>query len=121
MTKYAADHAGALADLAEAGAAVTFALAVPGVYDPATDTTTAGTSASVAGQAIRLPGDARRYEALGLTEREAVTLLFAPTTYGANPAVGAAFTWGGETFTCASVDPLALDGTTLLATIVGRR
>jgi len=119
---YAADHAGALADLAEAGAAVTFTLAVPGTYDPATDTTTGGTSVSVAGQAIRLPGDRERYAALGLTEREAITLLFAPTTYGDTPAVGAAFTWGGETYQVESNDPLDVDGAgPILTTIVGRR
>ena len=121
MATYAADHAGALADLAEAGAAVTFALTLPGTYVESTDTFSGATSASVAGQAIRLPGDRQRYEALGLTEREAITLLFAPTTYGQTPVVGATFTFGSDTFKVEAVDPLALDGTTLLATVVGRR
>ncbi len=48
MTKYAADHAGALADLTQAGARVTFAWDVPGAHDPATDTFANGTTTSSA-------------------------------------------------------------------------
>jgi len=118
--KYAPQHTSALATLERKGSAVTFTF-TSGTHTPATGTFASPTTATVAGQAIRLPGDVRRYAALGLTEREAITLLFAPTTYGANPEVGATFTFGSDTFTVATCDPLAIDGFTLLVTIVGRR
>jgi len=121
VSQYTADHAGALADIREAGAPVTFTFAVAGTHSPSTGTFTGGSTTSVDGDAIRMPGDVRRYAALGLTEREAITLLFAPTTFAANPEVGATFTFGGDTFTIATCDPLALDGDTMLVTVVGRR
>lgn len=118
MTKYAADHAGALADLTEAGAAVTFTRTTPGTYDAATDTHTAPVTSSVTGSAIKVSGRPKKYEALGLKESEAPTLLFAPTTYGSLPALGASVTFGGTTYTVRDVDSVAIDGTAIIAYVV---
>jgi len=120
MSIYAADHAGALADIAAAGAPVTFTKATS-TYDPATDTQTAGADSTVAGQAIRLPADPIKYQSLGLVQREAVTLLFAPTTIGQLPTLSASVTWNSLAYTVRDVEPLALDGTAILATIVVAR
>lgn len=119
MTKFAADHAGALADLGQDGAPVTFTLSTS-TYDAATDTTTV-TESTAAGQAVRLPGDRKRYEALNLRETDAITLLVGLSTYGANVALGARFTFGGQTWTVRAVDPLQPDGTTIVQTVVGAR
>lgn len=114
---YAVEHAGALADVTEAGAAVTFSKVSQGSYDPETDTATPSTS-TVAGSAVRVPGDPERYSRLNLVESKAVTLLFAPTTFGDTPALGATCSWGGETLTVRDVEPLAPDGNTIIATVV---
>ena len=58
------------------------------------------------------------YSRLGLVESQAPMLLFVPTTYGETPEVGATCSWSGATLTVRDVDPLALDGTTLLANVV---
>lgn len=114
---YATEHADALADVTAAGAAVTFSKTTQGSYDPETDTATASTSA-VAGVAIRVPGDPNRYSALNLVETQAATLLFVPTTFGDTPELGSSVSFGGSTLTVRDVEPLALDGTTILATVV---
>lgn len=118
MTKFAADHAGALADLAEAGASVTFTLTTPGTYDAATDTHSSPTTSTVTGSAIKVSGRPKKYEALGLRESEAPTLLFAPTTYGQLPALGASVAWGSATYTVRDVDSVAIDGTAIIAYVV---
>ena len=118
MTKYAADHAGALADLAEAGAAVTFALTTPGTYDAAADAFTTPVTSSVTGSAIKVSGRPKQYQALNLVESQAPTLLFAPTTYGSLPALGASVTFGSTTYTVRDVDAVAIDGTAIIAYVV---
>lgn len=118
---YTADHAGALADLTEAGAAVTFTLTSPGMYSEATDTFASSGVTTVAGYAIEVPGDPRQYAALELIQRDARTLLFAPSTVGSTPALGAALTWAGATFTVQSVQRVAPDGTAILSTVVVAR
>lgn len=115
---YASDHAGALADVKAAGATVTFTLSSPGTYDAATDTYTSAVTTYVSGAAIRVAGNPLAYQALELIQSEAPTLLFTPTTYGSLPALQSAVTWGGATYTVRSVDPLAPDGTAILARIV---
>lgn len=117
MTKYATEHAGALADVTEAGTAVTFTKSTT-TTNPSTAQVTTTTS-TVAGHAIRVEGDPETYERLGLTQSNPVTLLFTPTTYGQEPAKGSTFTWEGETRAVAHVEPLAPDGTTILARVVG--
>ena len=118
---YESDHAGALADVAEAGAAVTFTLERAGLYDPATDTSTGATTTTVAGYAVQVEGDPERYRALGLVEGEAPTLLFVPSTFGALPPLGARVTWASASYTVRAVDPLRPDGNAILANVIVAR
>lgn len=118
---YATEHASALGQITDAGTAVTFTKVVPGEYDAATDTWTDDDDQTVSGYAIRVKGDPETYQSLGLVEHEAPTLLFAPTTYGDLPALGATVAWGGEAYTVKNVDPLAPDGTAIIARVVVQR
>lgn len=117
---YATDHAAALTDVADAGASITFTDVTQGSYDPETDTATPST-ATVTGSAVRVQGDPQMYEALGLVEAEPATLLFAPTTYGDTPALGSTCTWGSSTFTVRAVNPVAPDGSAIIAKVVVSR
>lgn len=116
---YAATHSRAHDLVRRKGAAVTFTTTTQ-AYDPATDTLTPTTS-TVAGQAVQVAGDPERYRDLGLIETEARTLLVAPTTFGQVPAVGAAVTWGGVTWTVRWLEPVAPDGTAIVVEIVVSR
>jgi hypothetical protein len=118
---YAADHLSALLDIRDAGAAVTFTVRNPGVPDPLTGLLTGGSSSSVAGQGLQLPGNQERYRDLELIGRDAITLLFAATTYGEKPAIGSTFTFGGDTWTVKAVDPFMPDGTALIMNVIGAR
>ncbi len=113
---YATEHASALADIQAAGASVVFTLAVA-TYDAPTDTQTT-TNTTIAGAAIQVKGSPEQYAALSLTDLSPATLLFAPTTLGDKPALGATVPWGGSTQTVKSVDPVALDGSAILARVV---
>lgn len=118
MTSYAADHASALADIKDAGAAITFTKRSAGTHDPITDTFSAPSLSSVAGHAIRTKGDAKRYESLKLTPTDAITLLFAPTTYGQRPALGATATWEGAPVVVRDTDPVAPDGSDIVCRVI---
>lgn len=116
---YAAEHVDALADLREAGAAVTFTHPTR-THDAATGTFSASADATVSGYAMRVsPNQAERdrYRALSLTVEKVVTLLFAPSTFGALPDVNATVVWGGETLTVRDVGPVAPDGTAIISRI----
>lgn len=116
---YQSEHADALADVEAAGAAVTFTL-VTQTYDAETDTSTPATT-TVSGHAVRVRGNPRQYEALGLVEASTPTLLFVPTTYGEEPELGATVVWNGETYTVRDVAPLAPDGSAILSRVVVSR
>jgi hypothetical protein len=118
---YAVDHASALADVTAAGAAVTFTVTNPGTSNPLTGQFTGNSTSTVTGSALRVKGDPKRYEALNLVESEAPTLLFTPTTYGQLPSLEATVTFGGTVYRVRDVDPLAPDGTAILARIVVSR
>jgi hypothetical protein len=116
MSGYATEHAGALADIQEAGAAITFTKTVR-TPDPTTGVASETTS-TVSGHALRVRGKPETYEALSLIESAAPTLLFAPTTYGDLPLRGSTCSWGGKHRTVKDVDPLEPDGTAILARVV---
>ena len=113
---YATSHASALKLVTSKGTSVTFTK-VTTDYDGETDTHTT-TSATVTGKAVRVRGRARTYEALGLIESKAPTLLFAPDTYGSEPVLGSTLSWGGTTYTVRDVEPVAPDGTAIVARVV---
>jgi hypothetical protein len=118
---YAADHAGALADIQAAGASVTFSRTSPGTYNGPAGTFSSATTTSVAGAAVQVTGNTKRYAELGLVEANTRTLLFAPTTYGASPDLGMACTWGGEEFVVRDAPTLAPDGSAILSRVVVSR
>lgn len=117
---YQTEHADALADVKEAGAAVTFTKTVVTGYDETTGVQTTGT-VTVAGYAIRRPGKLETYERLGLIESAAPTLFFVPETYGEEPPLGASCSWGGQQHTAADVLPLEPDGEAIAARVVIKR
>lgn len=113
---YTDTHARALALVTKKGAAVTFTR-VTRTYTASTDTSTISTS-TVAGYAVRIPGNPKVYEALKLIPETAPTLLFAPSTYDGLPDVGDTVSWDSTTYTVRSVQPIAPDGNNLLARVV---
>lgn len=117
-TSYATEHASAYADILAAGAAVTFSAVSAGTYDGATDTWSTPVTTTVAGAAIRVRGNPQTYQALELIQSEAPTLLFAPSTYGATPALGMTVTWDGVVYTVRAVEPIAPSGDTILERVV---
>lgn len=118
---YAQTHARAKSTVADAGADVTFTLTTPGTYDATTDTYSAGSTASIAGNAVRTAGDPQQYADLGLSLEEAPTLFFTPTTYGQLPAPTYQVTWGGLSYTVRAVRPIAPSGTAIAARVVVAR
>lgn len=106
MADYSADHASALADITEAGASVTF---------------TPLSGSAVTGAAVQAEASPKEYEALGLVMSTSVALLFAPSTYGSEPALSSTFTWGGGAFVVAHTDPIAPSGSALVVRVWGSR
>lgn len=121
MTAYAAEAAGALADIKAAGAAVTFSRRVPGTYDESTGLTSSSTLTSVAGYAMRVRGNPKTLDRLSLKESEAPTLLFAPSTSGSVPLPNDSVSWGGVTYIARDVDEVSPDGTAIIAKVVVAR
>lgn len=115
-TSYAPDHASALADIRAAGAAVTFTRTALG-YDETTGGNTPSAS-TVAGYAVRIPGDPTRYQRLGLVMSTHPTLLVGATTFGSVPAPGDTVAWGGVTYTVRDVEPLEPNGSAIISTVV---
>lgn len=121
MSVYTQDHAGALADVKAAGAAVTFTLENPGTLDEATGLYTSASSTTVSGYAVRDRGNPKTYESLSLKQSEAPTLFFTPSTFGSLPLPGYTVVWGSVTYTVRDVEPLAPDGTAIGAYVVVAR
>lgn len=116
MTIYAEDHASALADVQEAGTAVTFTRTAND-YAPTTGVSVI-TETTVEGYAIRDKGNPLTYQALGLRQSEAPTLFFVPTTQGELPAPGDAVTWRSLVFTVRDVLAIEPDGDPIAAYVV---
>lgn len=114
--RYAPEHASALADIRNAGAAVTLVKSTR-TENPLTGRTTVATS-SVAGYALRVSGEPKEYERLGLVETEAPTFLFVPTTFGDEPELGAETTFAGLTYRVRDVQAVAPDGVGVLYRLV---
>lgn len=114
---YAADHAGAYADVLAAGAAVTFSTYTPGTYAPATDAFSAASSATVTGVALEVGNAPLKFDAEALTEAERKTFLFVPATYGDMPPLGATVAWASKVWTVRQVADLSPDGTAILGKI----
>jgi hypothetical protein len=98
MSVYTEDHASALADVAEAGAAVTFTHTTPGTYDATTDTHATPTTSSVTGSAVQADASQLRRAGELIAAGNAV-LFFTPTTRGQLPSAGDAITWASASQT----------------------
>jgi hypothetical protein len=70
---------------------------------------------------VGVKGDPDQYRDLGLIAAQAVTLLFAPSTYGSVPDLDHSVTWGGEVYTVKDRKPLSPDGTAILSRVVVSR
>lgn len=117
--RYAGEHRSALADIRAAGAAVTFTKVTPGTHDSATGLFGAPTTTTVAGYAVQVrpksDRDRRAYEATNLTPSDAPMLLFAASTYGDAPPLGATCRWNGRVYTVRAFgDEIAPDGVPIL-------
>ena len=105
MTKYAAEHSGAYADIKDAGAEVSFRKK----------------AMTVSGVALQVKGDPEEYEALKLIEKAALTLLFVAETYGEFPPLGASCEWGELRYQVEATRKLAPDGTAVLSRVIVSR
>lgn len=121
MSKYDAEASSALADITDAGAAVTFSRGGGQVYDPATDTWSGGSSTPVTGQAIQVKGNPDRFAALSLVLVDPVTLVVAAYGFGISPRPGDTMLWAGVTYTIKDVEPTGPDGAAIVYRITGSR
>ena len=90
--------------------------------DPETNVMTVVES-TIAGAAVKVKSDVVRFQALGLSLTENLTLLFTPTTYGETPEPGDEVVWpaNGTKYHVEDVDAVAPDGVTIIARIaIGR-
>lgn len=117
MTGYAATHQRTLQLIRRKGAPVVFTSVQTTSYNPVTNVSTEQTL-TVGGHAIAVSGDPLRYEALHLVQSDAITLLFAPTTFGQLPPLGSSVPFGGSTWIVRDVEPTAPDGTAIAARII---
>ena len=115
---YETTHGNALSLVKRKGAAATFTTTLPGTEDPETGLFTAGSASTVAGQAVRVAGDPKIYEQLGLVEENAPTLLLVPTTFGDSITLGATVTWGSTVYTIRQASPIAPDGNNIAWRVV---
>lgn len=97
--------------------AVTFTRYAQGSYNPATDTS-ALTTSTITGTAVRIPGNPHRYAQLGLVESKAPTLVFIPLYYGQTPEPGDIVTWESQDYTVRDVQAWGPDGVTLGCSVV---
>jgi hypothetical protein len=119
--RYASEHAGGLADLAAAGARITFTVDDPGTEDANGRFTGAGKT-TVSGYATDADGgDSKTYEALKLTESEAPRLLVFLDTYGDDVPMGSVATFGAVSGTVRDVKPYRPDGVTLFSYVIVQR
>ena len=117
MADYTAKHASAYAKIADKGATITFSRDERTDYNPE-DASSTITVTSVAGVAVRMPGNPKVYDTLGLIESEAPTLLFAAETFMEVPELGMKGEWGGTKFTVRDINPIAPAGDVIVAELV---
>ena len=115
---YQGTHANALGLVSRKGASATFTTTSAGTLDATTGLYTSGSTSTVAGKAVRVSGDPKVYEALNLVEANAPTLLFVPTTFGGNVALGDTVTWSSVSYTVRQANPIAPDGNNIAWRVV---
>jgi hypothetical protein len=119
VSKYTQEHADALADLAEAGAAIVFTRTVPGTIDDTLEQSGLPTTAQLSGKAMEVDGSIKRYEDLKLVASQTRTVLFAPDVLGQLPLLDDETTWGGIKYRFKqSYNQVAPDGEPILAYLI---
>lgn len=121
MSSYVAEAASARADIAAAGAPVTFTTASGRVYDPDTGLWSGGTPVTTTGSAIQVKDDPMRFSALGLQIADPITLLVAAAGLTLVPSPNIAMTWRGVIYTVKNVEALAPNGSPITYTVIGSR
>jgi hypothetical protein len=119
----AADHASAVADIRAEGQPVTFRKVSPGVQDEATGLYSEPVVSTVPGWAIEVKPTEADFKLTGfemgeIIQKQPATLLFAPETYGALPALHSSVAWAGKDRTVQGLLPLRPDGVAILARVV---
>jgi hypothetical protein len=120
MSVYADDIVDAAADIAEAGAPVTFTRTTS-VYNPATDANvpTTVTSPTVA---IGVKSNWQKFAVLGLTVNIPQTLKVAASGMTFAPQPGDTFVWGGFAYAVVNVEAVDVTGAdAIIYTVVGNR
>jgi hypothetical protein len=110
-----------LAAITKHGGVVTFpGTNAGGSYNEVTGVwTPAAPGANATGRAIQKKDDPERFQAMGLTMANAVTLLVAAEGLTVTPAPGMAFQWAGKSYTAHAVEPMAPQGTPLYYELTG--
>lgn len=118
MSKYAAEHAGAYADVEAAGTSMAFIYDSPGT-EQSDGSFTGPTRMNVAAVALEVEGgDPKTYEALGLRASESPRLFVVTSTYGEEVPVGARTTFGGKKYTVRDVDAFRPDGAPIFSYVI---
>jgi hypothetical protein len=122
VSDYAATAARAAATLDRKGAAVSFTAEKVGrVYDEDTGLWTEGADVTDNGFAVELPDQMERYQRLGLSLNDPVTLVVSKLS-ALTPAPGMKMAWAGRTYTVRPpVDHVAPDGGPIISTVIGDR
>ena len=115
-TVFGSEHERVLKDLEKAGRPAIFTETAR-VYTPETGLSSIS-QITVSGHAIRTRGNKRQYEKLGLVERDTVSLLFAPTTFGEVPSTGMKVDWGNFDYIVRWVARIAPDGGAIISRVV---
>jgi hypothetical protein len=119
-TSYAAEIASAAADIAAAGASVTFTR-VTSVYNPATDANVATTVTSTT-SGVGVKSNWQKFAVLGLTLNIPQTLKVAAAGMTFAPQPGDTFVWGGFTFAVVNVEAVDITGAdAILYTVIANR
>lgn len=117
---YTTEHAGALADAATAGAAVTFTRTAIAISE--TDGSSSQTTSTISGYAFeKMAGESDVYQALGLVRSLAPLLFFVPSIYGDEVQVDDTCTWNGATYTVRSARHLRPSASVVLSYLVVSR
>lgn len=119
MADYTADAAQAQADIAAAGAAVTFARGA-GAFTPSTGRVS-GAATTATSAAVRVIGtDRLRFIQQSTKLVNPIVLLVGSEALGTfEPTPGDTMTFSGDRYVVRDVNPIAPDGTDILYSIVG--
>ena len=119
MTKYATDHAGALADVREAGTAIVFEQTTFGAQDEEGRFEEGPVVVRTPAVCTEDGGDAEEYERLGLTPSESPRLFVVCEQYGAIPPLNSKARFGmGKVYNVQSVKPYRPDGTAIFSYVI---